>query len=448
MQLAPEVLIRSLTAALPPAWNGAVLVAFSGGLDSTVLLHALAHAQLPIRAVHVDHGLHAQSGAWVEHCQRVAESLGIELVTRRVTVDARAELGLEAAAREVRYDALRDLLQEGEALVTAHHADDQLETMLLAVMRGAGVRGLAAMPACRPFGRGWHARPLLEYTRAELEIWASAAGLECLEDPSNADNALDRNFLRHRIVTALRERWPSAAHSARRTAAHLGEASDVLDALGQADLATARVGECLDVGALSALDPTRRRNLLRCWLRGRGARAPSTRKLAAIDHDMLNAQEDRSPCIEWDGFEVRRHRGLLYAAPCIVPLDPAHHDLTWDGRAPLTLPAALGALRVEHTPGSGLDAAIMSRGLHVRFRAGGEEIRPTGDAHHRKLRKLLQSADILPWWRDRLPLMYVEERLACVGDLWIAQEFAASDARDGVAIVWEGKPTMTVTRRA
>jgi tRNA(Ile)-lysidine synthase len=439
----PSALLASIES-LVPRTSAELCVAFSGGLDSTVLLHALARAiadrpHYGMRAAHVDHQLHPDSASWREQCGRVARSLKVEFVPLVVNVTASGDIGVEAAAREVRYAALREILKPNEVLLTAHHADDQLETMLMALMRGAGLRGLSGVPSVQIFGGGWLARPLLEFGRLELEEWARAEQLQWLDDPSNDNPSFDRNFLRHRVLPALRERWPAAAHSATRSTAHLREAGRLLDVLAAADLESVAIGSCLSMARLANLAPARRRNVLRHWIRQQGMRVPSTRKLATIERDLLIAREDRLPCVEWDGVEVRRHRGLLYCMRQRPPFEPAD-TLTWNVSQVLELPAQLGRLRVQRDPLGGLAAGRLPAALQVHFRHGGEELQPAGDAHHRKLKKLLQDARVLPWWRDRVPLIYAAEQLVAVGDLWIAAEFAARDGEDALRIVWEEKP--------
>lgn len=452
MPFSPTALLTSIRRHLPAAASGRLCIAFSGGLDSTVLLLALAAAvrEQPagvysLRAIHVDHQIHPRSAQWRLHCAGVAAAAGAGFAFRQVHVPPDAEMGVEAAARAARYDVFRALLEPNEALLTAHHADDQLETLLLALTRGAGVGGLSAMPACQVFGAGWHLRPLLEFTRDELEDWARMQGVSWVSDPSNDDSRFSRNYLRHEVIPALRQRWPAIAHSAVRSAGHLGEAGVLLDGLASSDHATAAVGPCLRVDALAALDPGRRRNLLRYWLRLHGARLPSTRKLLSLEHDMLAAQEDRSPCVEWDGFEVRRHRGLLYAAAQLPPMESALLD--WDWSRELVLPGNLGRLRMQTVQGAGLALSKLPKRVRVGFRHGGESLRTAGRDHHRKLKKLLQDADILPWWRSRLPLIHLEDRLAAVGDLWVAREFAARAAEEGMRIVWQGRPPIAAQPR-
>ncbi|HKE94182.1 MAG TPA: tRNA lysidine(34) synthetase TilS [Povalibacter sp.] len=437
-------LLESVQHQLPAQASGDLCVAFSGGLDSTVLLYALVCALrerggFRLRAAHVDHQLHERSAEWERHCATTAAQLGVEYVSHRVTVPADGAEGIESAARTARYAALHEVLRPGETLLTAHHADDQMETLLLALTRGAGLNGLAAMPVCQPFGRGWHLRPLLEFSRAELESWAQAEALAWIADPSNDSRDFNRNFLRHEVIPALRSRWPAFARTAGRTAGHIAEGAALLDELARIDLVTAAAGPCLRVDALRSLSAARRRNLLRFWVRSHDARAPSTRKLLALEHDMLAAQDDRLPVVDWDGFEVRRYRGLLYASVASRPESPTAAS-DWDWTQPLRLPGDLGSLRTESVPDGGLARDRLPQRVTVDFRHGGEALRPAGQEHHRKLKKLLQDADILPWWRNRLPLIRIGDALAAVGDLWIAEEFAAKRGEAGTNIVWDERP--------
>lgn len=417
-------------------------LAFSGGLDSMVLLHSLARirrerGRAGLRAIHIDHQLHSSSARWRTHCESVASELQVPFTAAVVHVD-RALGGVEAAARKARYDALRERIQPGEVLLTAHHADDQLETLLLALVRGAGVRGLSGVVADQAFGPGRLIRPLLAFTRAELEAWARSERLTWIEDPSNENVDLDRSFLRSRVAPALRERWPAVAHSAARSAAHLAEAEALLRAVAEEDLSALRAGERMDAARLARLDRARRRNALRFWLRERGARAPSTRKLAAIEHDLLTAGEDRTPCVAWDDVELRRYRGLLYLERRRTP--SVLRELTWRTAGEIELPSDLGRLRLLPDPTGPVAATKLAPTLAVRFRSGGEKLRAAGHAHHRTLKKMLQDAGVPPWRRDRLPLVYSENRLVAVGDLWVADEFAAHTDDDHRArIVWERK---------
>jgi tRNA(Ile)-lysidine synthase len=263
-------------AAQPPS---GVTVAFSGGLDSTVLLATLCRLDLPVRlrAAHVDHGLDPRSGEWSAHCAGVAAALGVEFAGVRVAVDRASGEGVEAAARTARYRALGELLAPGEWLLTAHHADDQLETLLLRLLRGTGVRGLRGIVAFGPFGAGWLGRPLLDVTREELRGEAALRQLDWLEDPSNAEPRHDRNYLRMQVLPALRARWPAAAHQAQRLAEQASEAERLLEAVAGDDARALAESWHVPRATLAALDPARQRNLLRYLLRAVGIGAPSAR---------------------------------------------------------------------------------------------------------------------------------------------------------------------------
>lgn len=442
----PQQLVATLARILPAQASANLCVAFSGGLDSCVLLHALVGAgtRYQLRAVYVDHQLHAQSVDWHWHCERVCRALGVPY--QQVAVRVRTELGesVEAAARTVRYAALRELLRPEEVLLTAHHADDQLETVLLALLRGSGVKGLAAMPAVRRFGGGWHARPLLEQTRAVLEHWARAQGLSWVSDPSNQAIDFDRNYLRAQVIPALQARWPSAAHSASRSAQHAAEAEQLLEELAEADAARAMVQMCLDVPAVAALNGPRRRNLLRHWLRRCGANMPSTRKLAGLEHDMLTAGHDRMPCTTWDQFAVRRHRDLLYCTPRAMT-EPCRPQ-SWDWSTPLPL-GALGSLHTAAVQGAGLAQARLGSRIQVCFRPHSADALSAVRGQQGKLKKLLHQAQVLPWCRDQVPLLVIDGWLAALGDWWVSEKFAARGAEAGVRILWQDAPTIRAQSR-
>jgi tRNA(Ile)-lysidine synthase len=449
-EFSPEALHDRLRALLPPQTRR-LCVAFSGGLDSTVLLSALAELRhtFAIRAIHIDHRLQAASAAWAQRCERVAARSGIPLTCLQVTVSSCAE-GLEAGARRARYDALRAQLADDEALLTAHHADDQLETMLLALARGAGVRGLSAIPAVRAFGRGFLVRPLLTFRREALAQWARARGLEWIDDPMNARADLDRNYLRHRVLPSLVERWPSIALTAVRSAAHLAEAGQLLDELAVADFANSSLGEgrCVDVVSWAALSSARRRNVLRYWLRARGvARAPSSRKLAALEHDVLAAQRDRVLAVKIDGNEIRRHRDVLY---CLTPPGQIpERELSLGAATECALPAGWGTLALAPVGAEAARALALDRlpdRLGVRFRVGGEHIKVARNRPHRALKKVLQDAGVLPWWRERLPLVYADDRLIAVGDLWADPELAPAAHERAATILWRDKPNIMSIR--
>lgn len=426
-----------------------ITVAFSGGLDSTVLVAALARLDLPapLRAAHVDHGLHPRSREWSEHCARVAAALGVELRALSVAVERAAPEGLEAAAREARYRALGELLAPHEWLLTAHHADDQLETLLLRLLRGTGVRGLSGIVDFAPFAGGRIGRPLLTFTRAELRAEAEARGLTWLEDPSNADPRHDRNYLRLNVVPALTARWPAAALNAERLAAHARDAERLLESLAEVDAAALAAPWHVPRAVLAALEPARQRNLLRRQLRAVGCAAPSAAKLEELRHALLASRAESHARVHWPGGEGRVHRSALYLMRPLLPASPPGYAATLGLGAAWTGPEG----RVELVPAQdaeGLPQSWAEAGFTLRFRAGGERFRPRGRAHRRSLKQLFQEAGVVPWMRERVPLLYRGGELVAVGDLWVCasvDEAPAGEPRWRVR--WSEHPAVRALER-
>lgn len=418
-----------------------LLIAYSGGMDSHVLLHLLATQrclwpQRDVAAVYVDHGLQADSARWGEHCRRICQELAVPF--QWLKVDARPQPGEspEAAARRARYAALRSRMDSKTALLTAHHSDDQAETLLLQLLRGAGPHGLAAMPAAAPFGAGWLLRPLLTVSQKELIAYAQQQHLQWIEDASNADTAFDRNYLRHRILPLLAERWPAAIANLTRSARLCAEASHWLDAEAEIDLAKiiSTCGDALSIPEIAQLGELRQRNVVRYWLKQRGLPVPDHRQLHRLLHDLLTARQDRQPCVRWPGAEVRRYQDHLYAMRPLPAHDP-HRTWLWKVKEgqwpPLQLPG-IGCLQLTLQKGEGLRIQALSDGvLTVRFRAGGERFQPVGRRHGQELKKLCQEAQIPPWQRDRLPLLYNHHKLLAVIGLGIADGHQAAVGEEG-----------------
>ena len=420
-------------------------VAYSGGLDSHVLLHALsvlrADHPFSLSAVHIDHGLQAASVDWDKHCASVCATLGVDYVMKRVTVEGVADEGLEAAARRARYAALVAALAPGDILLTAHHGDDQAETVLLQLLRGTGVAGLAAMPVQADFGPGRIVRPLLGFTRTALRAYAQTSGLVWIEDPTNQALHLRRSFLRTEIFPRLAHHWPAHASVLARTARHAAEAMGLLDEVAETDLAACRhttthSPQALSINALMDIPVAHQRNLLRYWLRQQGFLAPAAVHLEEVLAQVRTAPHTQHARVCWPGTEVWRYRDLLAAMPAQLAPDPAL-DVAWDLRAPLNLPG-VGRLQAVPMRGLGLSCARLNgKLLHVRLRAGGETLMLPGRKHHHVLKKLLQAEGVPPWLRARLPLFYVDDVLAAVADRWVCAPFLAGDGDEGLNIVWE-----------
>jgi tRNA(Ile)-lysidine synthase len=416
-------------------------VAVSGGLDSRVLLEAMgalrAVLDAPLRAAHVDHGLHPDSGTWAAFCAEACAGLGVPLHTLRMDAHAPPGASPEAYARTLRYQALQGVVGAGDVLLTGHHLDDQAETVLLQLLRSAGPHGLAAMPRCTPWEGAWLCRPLLDFSRRALREFAVARGLRWIEDPSNDSTRFERNILRHQVIPILGRRWPAISRTLAQAADRQADAAACLDTMASEDLQGVRRGceGALSQSALRALSPPRRRNLLRAWLRADGLPPPPAGRLRELAGPFLDAARDRQPRVSWSGVEVRRYRDAVYAMPASVALDPVH-VFPWDPRERLALPC--GVLDAEAAVGDGLKQALCRPGtVTVRWRRGGERCRPTGNPHTRPLKHLFQEAGIPPWRRDRLPLVYLGDQLAAVAGLWVCEPFAAGPGEPGWALRWE-----------
>jgi tRNA(Ile)-lysidine synthase len=466
----PEWLARRLAASLPGYPDVSLCVALSGGMDSVTLLAALAthwrrrlRKRTRLRAVHVHHGLHANADEWSEHCTTIAARFGVPLTTLRVKVSRPRGSSLEAAARDARYAALADELARDEVLLTAHHEDDQLETVLLQLMRGAGVAGLAAMPEVTPFAPGTLARPLLTRSHAELEDWARSNDLHWVDDDTNANEQLDRNYLRRRVLPLIRARWPSAARSVSRSARHAAEAQRLLDELALADVERAADGPALSVRTLRTLTPDRRRNAVRFWIARAGRPLPDTTRLDEITRTLLAARPDSNPRVEWSGVHVQRHADLLTLGMGRTRASSARThergasssaragaDATgatghgaegtpwhWHVASRLQLSSGRGCLTIEPDAHGPIDLDVLPEVLVVRERRGGERLRPRPGGRTRTLKALLQEGGVPLAERGRWPLTFAHDRLVAVADRWIdASVQAVPGARRRGRIRW------------
>ncbi len=399
-----------------------------------MLLHALTRAGhgLPLRALHVCHYLQNEADDWAAHCRAFCARHEIAFERLDVSVETDGQ-GIEAAARHARYTALAGVVQPGELLALAHHADDQAETFLLQALRGAGVGGLAAMPGIADFHAGRLWRALLALPRAALRAYAAEKNLDWVEDPSNRDCAIDRGYLRETIWPALTERWPAAPSTLSRAAHWCAQASGALAQVAAED--TTRVADAhhrLAVASLTDLDDFRQAGVLRHWL-AQGAHDPPDHRHIEQIRRLLTARHRASPVVRWAATEVRLFGGRLYAMPAL-PASPGVFDCDWALERPLPLPADCGVLRATF---SGRAAA----NVRVVLRRGGERL--PDDARisgSRALKSFLQNARVPPWVRRRLPLVYLSDRLVAVGDYWLdpaaAQRLGVRDLR----IDWDEAP--------
>ncbi len=391
-----------------------ILVGLSGGLDSSVLLHWLAEQPTiraqGLRALHVQHGLHADAEGWADHCGELCDRLDVGLTI--VHVDVRSDLGVgpEAAAREARHAAFAAHLQANETLALAHHRDDQAETVLLRLLRGSGSEGLAAMRDTRPFAAGRIWRPLLGTPRADLLAYAGAHSLAWIEDPSNQDTRLDRNFLRHRVLPVLAERWPHATAALAQSAHWLEEDATLLEDEAQSRLRKI-IGDdpaTISVSALLALEPAWRSRVLRCWRSSLGFLPWPESAHVVIESQLLVTRPDARPEYRWPGGVLRRWRDRLYLDHLRSSL-PEEWRCDWDGRATLELPTG-DSLALQ-------PALVAGEKFRVAARIGGERIRLPGREHSHSLKHVLQAHGIPPWERERMPLLFAADgELLAVAD--------------------------------
>jgi tRNA(Ile)-lysidine synthase len=409
-----------------------VAVALSGGLDSMVLLDSLctfvARHPLALSAIHVNHGISPNADRWASFCAAQCALRGIPLVTHRLQLERARGESLEALARAARYECLQSA--DADAVALAHHADDQAETLLLQLLRGAGSDGLAAMPRYRA-GRPALLRPLLELERTTLRAYAGARALAWIEDESNVDRRHARNFLRHEIAPLLAARFPGYPETLVRAARHQSEAVELADALARIDAAGIVDAGGLARAGLCALAPARARNVLRWFLRERGLRPPTEARLAEMLRQLAVAAPDARMRIAHDGAEIGCHRGrvIVHTPP------PGPFVERWDGQSEMRLPG--GTLRFEPAQGTGLAAAkLAQRAVTLRSRSGGERIRLAADRPTRAVKKLLQEAQIPPWERESLPLVWAGDELAAVPGVGIALAYQAGAGEAGFRLEW------------
>jgi tRNA(Ile)-lysidine synthase len=429
----------------------ALAVAYSGGLDSAALLHlthryAQTHG-LSVFAFHVHHGLSPNAGTWLAHCRGICEQRGIAFDARHVDIALDGKSGVEEAARLRRYAALGEMCRAHDVplLLTAHHQDDQAETVLLQLLRGSGVAGLSGMDCCNHapdlFGDAQllMGRPLLQTARTELEAYASTHEIAHIEDESNLDPRYARNALRHQVMPVLQQLFPGYQQRFARTAEHAQSAQRLLIELAARDLSECLDGDRLDVKKLRAFDADRIDNMLRYWFGSRGMRMPSTAWLDELRTQLLEAKYDAQLCVTHADCHVRRHRDYVFITPKrdAATQVPAPQDFTWQGEPSLHWPQFGGTLYFDAGE-QGIDADwLCGTPLTIRLRGGGERLKPAENRPTRSLKQHYQSRNVPAWERERLPLVFAEKQLLFAAGIGMDCSCLTSGAKARIMLRWE-----------
>jgi len=440
--------------------NAHYVIAYSGGLDSHVLLHCCNQLNFPVRAVHVHHGLQDVADDWVKHCQLICEQLSIPLDV--FYVDAKPQQGLspEETARNVRYQAIHKNLKSGDCLITAQHKNDQAETLLLQLFRTASAAGLAAMPAIRDFGDAVHVRPLLSFSRKEILDYATSNNLHWVEDPSNQDTGINRNFIRKEVLPVLQNRWPEVTAQLSTVANLQSNNLQVLEDMAAIDLANLVEARCINHGGqtsannnvyqvesqlcitgLKDLSTARLLNVLRLWIIKISGKQPRRKLLSEIEKTLIKSSQDAAAVLKFSAYEFRRFKNSLYllkpkllksALPESESMTSSQQSYNWTPRQVLKLPHLNMQITSQPSIGNNcLPKSLLEETLVVSFRKGGERFHPAGRKHSQSLKKLLQEAGVPPWERDCIPLVYRKDELIAVADLWVAKAFSTGSDEGG-----------------
>lgn len=433
-----------------------LVIAYSGGVDSQVLLHALAklkHAnKIPnrITVCHVNHGLSANASTWQLFAEKQCQKLKLTFIAHQVNIQPQPQQSLEALARDARYQALQSIFIEQSVIITGHHSDDQAETFLLALKRGAGLKGLSGMAVESKQGKDILMRPLLNISRAEIVHYAKQQQLEWIEDESNSDTRFDRNFIRQTIMPLLNERWPSIAQTINRSSSHCLEGQLLLNEMAEQDLANCQSSEkSLTVSELSKLSAARFNNLIRYFLAQHHCLMPSTEQLVQVYQQLL-ANEDKNPAVKVANNYLRRYKGVLYLTADFIDvsdwqttinfLDCQNTALTGE----IKLPDELGRLIFSNDQSLEVSNTCLRIALPVNvqkvtlgFCHSNPSCLPNYRNHSRRLKKVLQELNIPPWQRKRIPFIYYDDVLVSAMGYFVCQAFVPNKDEPSITVTWD-----------
>ncbi|GAA0815942.1 tRNA lysidine(34) synthetase TilS [Colwellia asteriadis] len=456
---------QALVSAISSHANTPIIIAYSGGVDSQVLLHALAslkkNQQLtnPITVCHVNHGLSVNAFAWQEFAQQQCSRLALPLIIKQVNVQAKAQSSLEALARDARYQALVEINSTSSLIITGHHSDDQSETFLLALKRGAGLKGLASMLANSTLGKHKLIRPLLGVSRQAIVTYAQEQQLSWIEDESNDDTSFDRNFIRQEVMPLLSARWGSISQTINRSAEHCRAGQELLDELGEQDLLHCQLSaSVLNVASLQSLSIARFNNLIRYFLAKQQCLMPSTEQLEQV-RQQLSADENKNPAIKVADHYLRRFKNQLHLTAELADISGWSQDINIDEfndfthmiKAAITLPDNLGRLSISagnnrgnnvreddtHITSTVIIAPTVAQRVSVRFSHNNPICLPDYRRHSRAFKKVLQELNIPPWQRKRIPFLYYNDVLVAAIGFFVCQEFVPKNSQAALYLTLE-----------
>ena len=414
-------------------------IAPSGGVDSMVLLDLLSKAKRSsdvIKAIHINHNLHETSKEWVDFVTDACKKYKLPLIVESINPKQEG-FGLEAEAREQRYKKFKEIILDNECLLTAHHLDDQIETTLFRIFRGTGLDGLRSIRKKAKFGKGLLCRPLINIPREAIEQYAKLNDIKWIEDPSNNNIYFDRNYLRNNIVPSIKKRWPNAQKTITRLSSLAENNQKLLHELAKEDIGEIEKFNVLDIGILSNKSSLRINNIFRFMILKNKMGIPSLKVLENGIETLINAKSD-SPIITWDGFSIRRYKNTLYFFNPDLKQDEIRPlKMKWFIDETINLGGNRGSIQARFIKGQGIALNKCPKSLEIKYRKGGEQIKPSGHKITKSLKNLFQENNVLPWVRDQIPLFYLDEELISVGDLWFNQDYKAKEQEDGFLISWD-----------
>jgi tRNA(Ile)-lysidine synthase len=422
--------------------SGKFWLAYSGGMDSSVLLHLFYSNKnkinQDIEVLYVNHGLQEEADVWGEFCKNQCQQYKLDFTQLKITGSCPKGESIEEWAREKRYLLIEEIMNENEVLFTAHHLDDQIETFFLQALRGAGPRGLASMPLVKKQSNIFLSRPLLSYSREELKRYADKHKLVWHDDKSNSDYRYDRNYFRHKLAPVIEERWPAYRETIGRLINNQKEYKELLDEVALSDMKQVRYKDSinLDLEVVKTLSIARQKNLIFLWLKELNLKTPGSRNIEKIISDVIYSEEDKSPCVNWKNVEVRRYKNLLYASEKTMEHD-INVEYKWQPESVLNILDE--TLVAKSDVGKGVSKLkAKDSDFIVKFRQGGEKIHPDDSAHSKTVKQLFQERAVLPWLRDRVPLIYINGDLAVIPGICVDERYSADENESSWDIYWSG----------